>query len=113
MRITEGLDCKPFADALREFNHHAAAWIVETGVRDADAVGAIREDLGAADRTDQEAAYRALDGLVDCYARGEDLRVVRALSAWDRAGCASCASRIAMVDAHASGCADCADGGAS
>ncbi len=113
MRIHEGLDCKPFADALREFNHHAAAWIVETGVRDPEAVAAIRRDLEVADRSEQEDCYRALDGLVDCYARGEETRVLRALSAWDRAGCASCASRIAIVDAHASGCADCADGGAS
>lgn len=113
MRIVEDFDCKPFADALREFNHHAAAWIVETGVRDPEAVAAIRRDLEAADRSEQEDCYRALDGLVDCYARGEALRVARALDAWDRAGCASCASRIAIVDAHAKSCAACADGAAS
>lgn len=109
IRVVDGYDCKPLADTLREFDLHTAAWVVEEGIREPAAVAAIREDLDRADRTHQEAAFRALGGLVDCYARGDSWRVVRAIDAWDRAGCASCASRIAIVDADASGCADCAE----
>ena len=105
---THDESCAPLGDALREFGLHTAAWVVEAGIRDARALGAIRDDLNARDFSGETDAGRALLALVNCYQRGESTRLVRAVAAWDRRGCARCASRIASVDGDATSCADCA-----
>lgn len=109
MIVLEDLSCRPLAATLREFGRDLSAWVIEEGIRDPKAIGAVRADIDAADLDENPGARRALHGLVDCYARREEHRVLHAIAAWDRRGCAACAARIAITDERATCCADCAD----
>ena len=76
---------------LLSVDHHAAAFIVDRGLRaGAEAIAMDTVPVGRTVTTHD----RALAEIVRAWGAGHDGLVAEALAAWDRADCADCAHRV-------------------